>query len=107
MQVFASLHSIPHLTAQQKDLIEIEEIKKVYTLEDKEDITVKKEGGVYIVSGDIITKLMRTVNLEDNESLHYFHRRLNELGVNDRLRVLGIKDGDLVQISDWELEWEE
>ena len=79
----------------------------VNTLEDKEDITVKKEGGVYIVSGDVITKLMRTVNLEDNESLHYFHRRLNELGVNDRLRVLGIKDGDLVQISDWELEWEE
>ena len=85
----------------------MEEIKKVYTLEDKEDITVKKEGGMYIVCGDVITKLMRTVNLEDNESLHYFHRRLNELGVNDRLRSLGIKDGDLVQISDWELEWEE
>lgn len=55
-------------TLPKEDLIEIEEIKKVYTLEDKEDITVKKEGGVYIVSGDVITKLMRTVNLEDNES---------------------------------------
>ena len=85
-------------TLPKEDLIEIEEIKKVYTLEDKEDITVKKEGGVYIVSGDVITKLMRTVNLEDNESLHYFH---------NRLKALGIKDGDLVQISDWELEWEE
>lgn len=94
-------------TLPKEDLIEIEEIKKVYTLEDKDDITVKKEGGMYIVYGDVITKLMRTVNLEDNESLHYFHRRLNELGVNDRLRALGIKDGDLVQISDWELEWEE
>ena len=94
-------------TLPKEDLVEVEEIKKVYTLEDKEDITVKKEGGMYIVCGDVITKLMRTVNLEDNESLHYFHRRLNELGVNDRLRSLGIKDGDLVQISDWELEWEE
>ena len=90
-----------------KELIASLNFPKSDVLEDKEDITVKKEGGVYIVSGDIITKLMRTVNLEDNESLHYFHRRLNELGVNDRLRVLGIKDGDLVQISDWELEWEE
>ena len=62
---------------------------------------------MYIVSGDVITKLMRTVNLEDNESLHYFLRRLNELGINDRLKALGIKDGDFVQISDWELEWEE
>lgn len=68
-------------TLPKEDLVEVEEIKKVYTLEDKEDITVKKEGGMYIVCGDVITKLMRTVNLEDNESLHYFHRRLNELGV--------------------------
>ena len=60
-------------TLPKEDLVEVEEIKKVYTLEDKEDITVKKEGGMYIVCGDVITKLMRTVNLEDNESLHYFH----------------------------------
>jgi len=94
-------------TLPKEDLIEIEEIKKVYTLEEKDDIIVKKQDGKYIVAGEVVTKLMRTVNLEDTESLHYFHRRLNELGINDRLKTLGIQDGDLVQISDWELEWEE
>ena len=93
-------------TLPKEDLIEVKEKKKVYTLQD-EEITVKKENGIYIVSGNAVTKLMRTVNLEDNESLHYFHKRLNELGINDRLKALGIQDGDLVQISDWELEWEE
>lgn len=94
-------------TLPKEDLIEIEEEEKVYTLEEQEDIVVKKEDGIFIVSGDIITKLMRTINLEDNDSLHYFHRRLNELGINDRLKELGIKDGDYVQISDYELEWED
>ena len=91
----------------KEDLIEIEKTRKVYTLEEKEDVTVKKENGMFIVSGKVVEKLMRTLNLEDNESLHYFHRRLNELGINAKLKELGIKDGDIVQISDYELEWED
>lgn len=94
-------------TLPKEDLIEVEEVKKVYTLEEKEAVTVKKEGDMFIVSGSVVEKLMRTINLEDNESLHYFHRRLNELGINEKLKQLGIKDGDYVQISDYELEWEE
>ncbi len=94
-------------TLPKEDLIEVEEVKKVYTLKEKEDVIVKKENEMYIVSGQVVEKLMRTINLEDNESLHYFHRRLNELGINQRLKELGIKDGDYVQISDYELEWED
>ena len=94
-------------TLPKEDLIEVKEIKKVYTLEEKEDVIVKKENGIFIVSGLVVEKLMRTINLEDNESLHYFHKRLNDLGINEKLKELGIKDGDYVQISDYELEWED
>ena len=94
-------------TLPKEDLIEIQKEEKIYTLQEKEEISVKKEDNVYIVSGLAVEKLMRTVNLADNESLHYFHRRLNEMGINQRLRELGIKDGDWVQISDYELEWED
>ena len=94
-------------TLPKEDLIEIDNKKKIYTLQDEEEISVKKENGVYIVSGTAVEKLMRTINLADNESLHYFHRRLNEMGINQRLKELGIHDGDYVQISDYELEWED
>lgn len=94
-------------TLPKEDLIEIEEVKKVYTLKEQEGVNVTKENGIFIVSGQVVEKLMRTINLEDNESLHYFHRRLNELGINEKLKQLGIKDGDYVQISDYELEWED
>ena len=94
-------------TLPKEELIEIDNKKKIYTLQDEEEITVKKENGIYIVSGTAVEKLMRTINLADNESLHYFHRRLNEMGINQRLKELGIHDGDYVQISDYELEWED
>lgn len=94
-------------TLPKEDLIEIVKEEKLYTLEEKEEVSVRKENGVYIVSGTAVEKLMRTINLEDNESLHYFHRRLNEMGINEKLKELGIKDGDWVEISDYELEWEE
>ena len=94
-------------TLPKEDLVEIEKEEKVYTLQEEEEISVRKEYGTYIVSGTAVEKLMRTVNLEDNESLHYFHRRLNEMGINEKLKILGIQDGDIVQISDYELEWEE
>ena len=94
-------------TLPKEDLVEIKMETKVYTLQETEEISVRKEEGIYIVSGVAVEKLMRTVNLADNESLHYFHRRLNEMGINQRLKELGIKDGDWVQISDYELEWED
>ncbi len=94
-------------TLPKEDLVEIEKSEKLYTLKDEEEISVKKEDDIYIVSGTAVEKLMRTVNLEDNESLHYFHKRLNEMGINEKLKGLGIKDGDWVQISDYELEWED
>lgn len=94
-------------TLPKEDLVEVEMQTKVYTLQETEEISVRKEEDIYIVSGVAVEKLMRTVNLADNESLHYFHRRLNEMGINQRLKELGIKDGDWVQISDYELEWED
>ena len=87
IRVSEVLKSLP-----KEDLIEIQKEEKIYTLQEEEEISVKKEEEIYIVSGLAVEKLMRTVNLADNESLHYFHRRLNEMGINQRLKELGIKD---------------
>lgn len=87
IRVSEVLKSLP-----KEDLIEIQKEEKIYTLQEEEEISVRKEEGIYIVSGLAVEKLMRTINLADNESLHYFHRRLNEMGINQRLKELGIKD---------------
>ena len=92
-------------TLPKEDLEEAEE-KKVYTLkEESEGFDVRKEDGMYIVDGPAIEKIMSRANLEDNESLYYFQKSIRFLGVEDRLKEMGVREGDTVKFVDWEMEW--
>lgn len=93
-------------TLPKEELEEIEE-RKVYTLneEEKEPFTIRIENGIYIVEGKAIEKIMSRANLEDNESLYYFQKSIRFLGVEERLKKMGIKEGDTVKFIDWEMEW--
>ena len=79
----------------------------VYTLEEEENISVELKNKVYIVTGKAVERLMGRVNIADNESLYYFHKELKRIGVDAKLKEMGIKDGDIVKILDYELEWYE
>lgn len=89
----------------KEDLYEVEEIRKVYTLEETEGFTVKKDGKLFIVDGPAVEKVVRRVNLLDNESMYYFHKCLANLGVDNALKQAGVQDGDTVVIAGFELEW--
>lgn len=92
-------------TLPREELEETEE-KKVYTLkEEDEGFDVRKEDGMFIVDGPAIQKIMSRANLEDNESLYYFQKSIRFLGVEERLKQMGVKEGDTVKFIDWEMEW--
>jgi len=97
-------------TLPKEDLIEISNTakKKVYTLQqDENQFTIEKEDKLFVVKGEVVEKLMRKVNIGDYESLFYLHRKLDELGVNQALKEKGIREGDIVKIGDYEMEWED
>ena len=90
----------------KEELIEESEERVIYTLkEEKEEFEVEKIDGEYVVSGPAVERLMGRVNIQDNESMHYFQRQLSELGIEARLKEMGIKEGDSVKILEWEFEW--
>lgn len=94
----------------KEDLMEITDTskKKIYTLSsDDKKFTIEKDGKLYKVNGEQVDKLMRKVNIGDYESLFYLHRKLDELGVNQALKQAGIKEGDIVKIGEYEMEWED
>jgi GTP-binding protein len=93
-------------TLPKENLIEIED-RKVYTLKDDKEYTITKEDGMFVIKGEAVEKVMRRVNIADNESLYYFQKSLDELGVNQKLKEMGVKEGDIVKIADYELEWED
>ena len=89
------------------ELIEIEE-NKIYTLEDKKDEwSIKEEDGIFIVSGRAVQRLMGRVNIEDNESMYYLQKCLKNMGIDEKLKEMGVCEGDTVILDDWELEWYE
>ncbi len=91
----------------KEDLVEVEKDKKIYELKDESQFTIYKEGKIFVVDGPAVQRVMRRVNVEDNESLHYFHKCLDDLGVNQALKKAGVQEGDTVRVVDWELEWDD
>ena len=89
----------------REELYETEE-RKVYTLEEeKEGFTITRQDGIFVVDGPAVDRVMRRVNLDDNESMYYFQKCLDSLGVNQKLKQAGVQEGDTVNICGWELEW--
>ena len=80
---------------------------KVYTLEKEEAFKVTKEKGKFLVTGKAVDNIIRRVNIADNESLYFLHKKLNEIGLNTELKKQGIKEGDIVKIGSYEMEWED
>ena len=63
------------------------------------------EFDTYIVSGSFVDRLLEAVDLYDADSLRYFHKVLTNKGVLAELREMGIKDGDMVRLNDYEFEY--
>ena len=92
-------------TLPKEDLVDIED-RKVYTLEDKKDEWhIEEKNGVFIVTGKAIERLMGRINIEDNESMYYLQKSLKNMGVEDKLKEMGVCEGDTVILDEWELEW--
>ena len=72
-----------------------------------EAFTVEKEGGLYFVSGREMDRLIEAVNVDNEESLNWFHRSLRRLGVIDALREKGAREGDSVVIGEMEFDFVE
>lgn len=91
----------------QEKGIDYKTYDKVY-VENKvreEAITVRKENDDYIVEGPYIDKLMRSTNFNDYESLKYFQENLRKNNVIEKLKSLGIEEGQSVNIGGYEFEF--
>ena len=89
----------------KEDLIDVDE-RVIYTLkEEKSGFDVDVVDGEYIVSGPAVERLMGRVNIGDNESMAYLLRSIRDLGIEDKLKEMGVREGDTVKFLEWEFEW--
>ena len=63
------------------------------------------EDGVYEITGSFVDRLLNSVNINDPDSLRYFHKVLRNKGIIDELKAMGIQDEDVVRLNDFEFEF--
>jgi len=68
---------------------------------------VVKEGGVFVVKGERVERLVSRLDLSTRDAQEYLLERLERLGVMAALRRQGISPGDVVRIGEVELEYAE
>jgi GTP-binding protein len=98
-EVARILSTIPvkDLEIDPQDMYVEEEKKFTYEIHVKDD--------VYTLEGSFVDRLLNSVNVNDPDSLRYFHKVLKNKGVIDELKELGIQDGDTVKLNDFEFEF--
>lgn len=85
--------------------LEISEEERFVPEDKKFTYDIHKEGNVYVVEGSFVDRLLDSVNINDPESLMYFHKVLRNKGIIDKLTSMGIEDGELVRLNDFEFEF--
>ncbi|WFD11527.1 GTPase ObgE [Tepidibacter hydrothermalis] len=86
---------------------EAEMLKEEDVKPKKEEIEITNEGGVFVIEGKSLQRLLYSVNFEDMESVQYFQKIMDKKGVFQRLKNMGAQDGDTVRLYDLEFEYYE
>lgn len=83
------------------------EERVVRKYEEEIPFEINKADGVYEVTGKRIEKLVTMTNFNTEEGLRRFQNAVIKMGLEDALKDMGIKEGDIVRIKDFEFEYTE
>ena len=96
----ARLRDLPPVTVYEPDYVAPE-----VQLGTADDLSIRREDGVWLIQGDWLDRLVARVNFADYESRMYLDRKLRESGVYDRMEQMGLQDGDTISIAELEFEY--
>ncbi|MBQ6089531.1 MAG: GTPase ObgE [Firmicutes bacterium] len=67
-----------------------------------------EETDVYTLSGRQLTKIFNSTNFFDMGSLRYLYKYIEKNGAIEKLKEMGLQEGDIIRINDYEMEyWDE
>ena len=92
---------------ERENLFEDEKVEShvLYKFKEEKPFTISKDKDVFVIRGEAIEKLFRMTNFNTEEAYERFSNKIRRMGVDDELEKMGIKEGDIVRIFDFEFEW--
>ena len=72
---------------------------------EEEKYKIENVNGVYNITGAGLKRLFEMTDFSSYEATRRFARQLKSMGIDEELRRLGVQNGDLVKIFDYEFEF--
>lgn len=77
----------------------------LYKFKEELPFTITKVKDVWVIKGDKVEKLLKMTNFNGEEAYVQFAKKLRHMGIDDELERLGVQEGDVVRILDYEFEY--
>ncbi len=85
--------------------VEIFDFEKEDNDPDYRKIYIEEADDAFVLSGKQLMKIFRSTNFYDMGSLRYLYKYIEKSGVIDQLREMGLEEGDIIRIDDFEFEY--
>ena len=79
----------------------------LYEFKKTKPYSITKDGDAWIISGKELERLLKMTKFNSDESAMRFAKKLKSMGIDDELKELGAKEGDIVKILNYEFEYED
>ncbi len=81
-------------------------LEKYEKMKSLNNFNVEFKDGIYYVFGELVEDLFHRVDFNKDDSVLRFSYQLREIGVDEKLKSMGIKEGDTVNILNYEFIYE-
>lgn len=96
---------------QEVERYPVEEEIETFDFESENDpeeyrkVHAYRENDYYVLEGQQLNKIFRSTNFNDIGSLRYLYKYIEKSGAINRLKEMGLKEGDTIKIEDFEFEF--
>ena len=84
---------------------DIQEKHVLYKFKKEKPFTIIKDGNEFIIKGEQVEMIFKMINFNTEEAISRFAKKLRNMGVDEELEKLGVQEGDIIKILDYEFEY--
>ena len=84
---------------------DIQEKHVLYKFKKEKPFTIVRDGNAFVIKGDAVEKIFKMMNFNTEEAISRFAKKLRTMGVDEELEKMGVREGDIIRILDYEFEY--
>ena len=85
---------------------DVQERHVLYKFKVEKPFTIVKENDhTFLIKGEKVEKIFKMINFNTEEAINRFAKKLRSMGVDDELEKMGVQEGDIIKILDYEFEF--